>query len=77
MDNPRQDRHILLNQCQSWRLNNEIFELYNQEKNEIIRILKSDLSPILGNHGDILYVNQENLVHMDACAGESTIFYQC
>jgi len=46
-------------------LNNEIFELYNQEKNEIIRILKR-LSANIKNYGDVLCINLENLVHLDA-----------
>ncbi len=45
-------------------LNNEIFELYNKEKKEIIRILQR-LSANIRNHGDILYSNQANLVHLD------------
>ncbi len=45
-------------------LNNEIFELYNQEKNEIIRILKR-LSANIKNHGEALFINLENLIHLD------------
>jgi DNA mismatch repair protein MutS2 len=46
-------------------LNNEIFELYNQEKREVIRILKR-LSQIFRENKEILLVNQENLIHIDS-----------
>jgi len=45
-------------------LNNEIFELYNQEKREIIRILQR-LSENVRGHKETLFINLENLVHMD------------
>ncbi len=45
-------------------LNNEIFELYNQEKREIIRILQR-LSANVREHKEALYINLENLVHID------------
>ncbi len=45
-------------------LNNEIFELYNQEKREIIRILQR-LSANVRGHKEALYINLDNLVHMD------------
>jgi DNA mismatch repair protein MutS2 len=46
-------------------LNNEIFELYNQEKREIIRILKR-LSHTFRENKETLILNQENLVHLDS-----------
>jgi DNA mismatch repair protein MutS2 len=46
-------------------LNNEIFELYNQEKREIIRILRR-LSSQLREKTDMLIINQDNLLHIDA-----------
>jgi len=46
-------------------LNNEIFELYNQEKREIIRILKR-LSQNFRENKEPLIVNQENLIHLDS-----------
>jgi DNA mismatch repair protein MutS2 len=45
-------------------LNNEIFELYNQEKREIIRILKR-LSQTFRENKEIFLMNQENLIHID------------
>jgi DNA mismatch repair protein MutS2 len=45
-------------------LNNEIFELYNQEKQEVIRILKR-LSSNFRENKEALLINQENLVHID------------
>jgi DNA mismatch repair protein MutS2 len=45
-------------------LNNEIFELYNQEKREIIRILQR-LSANVRGHKEALFINLENLIHMD------------
>jgi DNA mismatch repair protein MutS2 len=45
-------------------LNNEIFELYNQEKREVIRILKR-LSANFRDNKEALLINQENLVHID------------
>jgi len=45
-------------------LNNEIFELYNQEKKEIIRILRR-LSSQLREKSGTLILNQDNLVHID------------
>jgi DNA mismatch repair protein MutS2 len=46
-------------------LNNEIFELYNQEKREIVRILKR-LSQNFREHKETLILNQENLIHLDS-----------
>jgi DNA mismatch repair protein MutS2 len=46
-------------------LNNEIFELYNQEKREVIRILKR-LSQTFRENKEILLINQENLIHIDS-----------
>ncbi|MCK4753799.1 MAG: hypothetical protein KAS58_01115, partial [Calditrichia bacterium] len=45
-------------------LNNEIFELYNQEKREVIRILKR-LSANFRDNKEAFLINQENLVHID------------
>ena len=45
-------------------LNNEIFELYNQEKLEVIRILKR-LSTHFRDNKEVLLYNQENLIHID------------
>jgi DNA mismatch repair protein MutS2 len=45
-------------------LNNEIFELYNEEKKEIIRILKR-LSANIREKTSELVCNQENLIHID------------
>ncbi len=45
-------------------LNNEIFELYNQENREVIRILKR-LSANFRDNKEALLINQENLVHID------------
>jgi len=46
-------------------LNNEIFELYNQEKREIVRILKR-LSTNFRENKEALLINQEKLVTVDA-----------
>jgi DNA mismatch repair protein MutS2 len=46
-------------------LNNEIFELYNQEKREVIRILKR-LSTNFRENKETLLINQENLIHIDS-----------
>lgn len=51
-------------------LNNEIFDLYNQEKREIIRILKR-LSDSFRDNKDILLTNQENLIHIDSTQAKS------
>jgi DNA mismatch repair protein MutS2 len=46
-------------------LNNEIFELYNHEKREVIRILKR-LSQNFRENKETFLINQENLVHIDS-----------
>jgi len=45
-------------------LNNEIFELYNQEKREVIRILKR-LSNNFRENKEVLLKNQNSLIHID------------
>jgi DNA mismatch repair protein MutS2 len=45
-------------------LNNEIFELYNQEKREIIRILQR-ISSNIREQKEALLINLDNLVHID------------
>jgi DNA mismatch repair protein MutS2 len=51
-------------------LNNEIFELYNQEKVEIIKILKR-LSANFRENKDALQINQECLIHIDVVQAEA------
>ena len=45
-------------------LNNELFELYNQERREVIKILKR-LSSNIKEHKEVFLINQESLVHID------------